>query len=812
MPLPVHTLRRVAAVLLLPALLFPGVGVAQIAPADPGKGTRGIRRIYENYDLRDAEPSELAATTALRASYRARALTSARAAALEAMSVKIADARASLAARIPTLQVEMNSAGRVPEVVGVAGAEQFLTPPATAEARESVARGFLTREAALYGLTAAEIAALVKFTDYANPAGNMSWVEFRQDLLGIPVFQGELRAGFAATGALARTTGNLVPGLDAAALDAKPTLSAAQGAAKAAATINVYADPAQLTVRWTEENGRRSVMSGGPFDGDTRAELVWFPVEPGVAVLAWSVTLWRPVYSYTVLVDANDGTLLWRKNITQHQTQPVTYSVYTSDSPAPLSPTNVLPGSGTQAPGVPRTSVTLIADDINASPLGWITDGNNTTLGNNVTAGVDLSAPNGVDANVTGSGTRVFDFAYSPPPLGADVPTGTAYRNGIVTNLFFWTNRYHDRLWQLGFTEPARNFQTTNTFGGVNRGGAANDAVSAEAQDSSGTNNANFSTPADGQPGRMQMYLFTFPSPQRDGSLDGDVFLHEMTHGTSNRLHNNGSGLTNTSSRGMGEGWSDFYARGILATADEDVNALYASGAYVTLNLPGIGTNNYYYGIRRFPYGIITNVGAAGAVRPGRPHNPLTLGSIDSRYWNAYTGAYQPGFPFGAGGGLGDIFDQMFGDMTGRRSQRGGSDLQTQVEIDLVEAFAGTKRQLRGADPGDVRRVQRQRQRGQVGGAEHVLDVPRPGQGAGAAGVLPGRARVPDLRRGGAGGEEPVQGVLGRRHGAAGADAVRDHPGRRGGGHAHPSGGRGRGRAERDPGGGFLCARGGARA
>ena len=57
------------------------------------------------------------------------------------------------------------------------------------------------------------------------------------------------------------------------------------------------------------------------------------------------------------------------------------------------------------------------------------------------------------------------------------------------------------------------------------------------------------------------------------------------------------------------------------------------------------------------------------------------------------------GFEFGGGaagaGGLGDIFDQMFGDfMGGRRGggrQRGGADIRAQVEIDLGEAFAGTK-------------------------------------------------------------------------------------------------------------------------
>ncbi len=62
-------------------------------------------------------------------------------------------------------------------------------------------------------------------------------------------------------------------------------------------------------------------------------------------------------------------------------------------------------------------------------------------------------------------------------------------------------------------------------------------------------------------------------------------------------------------------------------------------------------------------------------------------------------GPFGGGFDFAAGGGLGDIFDQMFGDfMGGRRGGRGpraGADLRQQVEISLEEAFTGTKVQLR---------------------------------------------------------------------------------------------------------------------
>ncbi len=51
------------------------------------------------------------------------------------------------------------------------------------------------------------------------------------------------------------------------------------------------------------------------------------------------------------------------------------------------------------------------------------------------------------------------------------------------------------------------------------------------------------------------------------------------------------------------------------------------------------------------------------------------------------------GFEF-TGGGLGDIFEQMFGDALGGRrggKARTGSDVRTQVEIDLAEAFTGVK-------------------------------------------------------------------------------------------------------------------------
>jgi molecular chaperone DnaJ len=63
-------------------------------------------------------------------------------------------------------------------------------------------------------------------------------------------------------------------------------------------------------------------------------------------------------------------------------------------------------------------------------------------------------------------------------------------------------------------------------------------------------------------------------------------------------------------------------------------------------------------------------------------------------------GGFNAGFDFAAGGGLGDIFDQMFGEFTGRRGgaggrTRAGSDIRQAVEIELAEAFTGTKADVR---------------------------------------------------------------------------------------------------------------------
>lgn len=582
-----------------------------------------------------------------------------------------------LRARVPSLKVEYNHDLRVPEVItpDVREEKSFLTN-AQAGRRSDILKSFLKENADLVGVAANQTDELTVFSDYTNPDGNLSFVELTQEIDGIPVFRGEVKAGFTKRGELVRIVNNLAPGLE------KGNVSSDFGDPSQAVRIaSDFADHQlrgfDLDLKQEQSSDIKTVFGGGDFA--TTAEKMYFPLEPGVAVPSWRVLLWQDDGAYYVIVDANSGDLLWRKNLTEHQTQAVTYNVYANpnaminvaDNPFPLTPGPITP-DGTQAGALARTLVTRIGNEapFTFNNLGWITDGNNTLDGNNVQAGLDRESPNNgtnpspndIDPNgvPSGSSNRVFDFPFNPGvPTGtattagdSPLPTGqspatcqavgtatapTDYQKAVTTQLFYITNAYHDEMYRLGFTEAARNFQQNN-FG---RGGVGNDRVSAQAQDCSGSNNANFTTPSDGGRPTMQMYLFTNPTPDFDGSLDADIVIHELTHGTSNRLHGNSAGLGGLDiSRAMGEGWSDFYGHAMLSEPADPINGVYPTGGYATYRLRGTNFSNYYYGIRRFPKAVMASTGGPN----NRPHNPLTFADLDPTKFNVGDGAFGPAF------------------------------------------------------------------------------------------------------------------------------------------------------------------------
>ncbi len=589
----------------------------------------------ENFDIRE-DKSDASAESLL----KFRQSVGKDAAAIADIKSEFVQGENDLRSKVPTLKIEYSTNLRSPQIItpDVWQADIARLSSPSSEKRSEILRNFIKQNSSLIGVSDAQADALRVSADYTNPNGYMSFAYLNQYINDIPVYRGEVRAGFTKSGEMIRVLSELAPGIDYGSVSTEfgEPLNAVR---KAFSYIN--AEPTKLDVQRNDAASTDLKVIFGNGDWATTAEKMYFPTEIGVARPSWRVLIWQPVNAFYVIVDAETGTMLSRENISADQTQPATYNVYTNsngyinsaENPAPLTPGPIDPTTGTQGTLLSsRTNVTRIGNEApnpGQNNLGWITDGANITDGNNVEAGIDRDGTNGVDAPLTGSPNRVFESPTWNPPPGSpgpgDEPLTTQAQRGAVIQMFYVMNLYHDVLYDLGFTEAARNFQNDN-FG---RGGVAADRVSAEGQDSSGTNNANFATPADGGRGRMQMFLWTGPTPDYDGTTDIDIVIHEVTHGTSTRLHN---GLGNQGGM-MGEGWSDWYAHTLLAQPSDPINGVYTTGGYATY-LVGAGfTGNYYYGIRKFPKAVIGFTGGPNRAACNNgpcPHNPLTFKHINS--------------------------------------------------------------------------------------------------------------------------------------------------------------------------------------
>ncbi len=526
-------------------------------------------------------------------------------------------------------------------------------PRAAAAADASgLVRGFLDEHRLLFGHGGERLEASRLVRDDTSPHSRLRTLVWQHEIAGIPVRGATVVGHIAHDRSLMGLTSTGLQTAAIAPVHLDPLITAAAALQAAAATIDVAI--ADLASSAPAGATRRQRLSAPGLHGLAHAWLTWLPRD-GALILCWEIryTPESDRLTRSALIDASDGTLI-RQRIatirdcfhdrrakaaaganpvakpaaaprlaTRAATLPIAAKAPTPSSGSPAaattialrcfawpneSPRPLLPGraassdAGNQPAEVARDLLTLTAIDATASPAGWVTA--NLLQGNNVDAYLDVNADDATDAGrPTGTGSPLtFDF-----PLDLTLaPSDANNRKAATVNLFYWCNFMHDRLYQVGFTETAGNFQADN-FG---RGGQGGDLVLAEAQDGSGSNNANFTPAPDGIPGRMQMYVFTAPTPDRDGDFDATIISHEYVHGLSTRLVGGGAGdLATDQAGGLGEGWSDFYAIALLSQAGDDVSGNYAVGSYVT--------QNHYAGVRQYPY--TTDLG----------RNPLTLANMN---------------------------------------------------------------------------------------------------------------------------------------------------------------------------------------
>lgn len=505
-----------------------------------------------NYDIRLAGRDEFDDAELDTPAGRQRAAGGANAA-LRARAAAVENFRAGLGARrARNLRAEVDEAGALKSFFLDGGA---LTGP-QADLPDDIARGFLRRQAALFGMSGAAVGELR--LENEDEGRGTTFLDYAQTVGGLKVFEGGVKVAVGRDGQVLNVRQGFV--LNGQRADPRPTLSEAEGIARAFEHAGrAVATPFAETRPRATPGGRATFANPlDPAYEDVLSELNVVRVRDE-ARLAWHVYAEvGPEEWYELLVDAHTGGLLLRHNLYAFEAQGTVF---------------------TEAPDKgARALVSFVGDTAVNTAAGWM-GASTVTTGNNVEAYLDTNADNAPDANNTAGLSNGHAFASNQNftfPFDTTVDPRTQ-RAAVVTNLFYYNNVMHDFSYGLGFTETARNFQADN----YGRGGAGADSVRAEAQDGSGTNNANFATPPDGSRPRMQQYLFTAPNPDRDSSVDGEVVFHEYGHGISNRLIGDGStALSGTQSGAMGEGWSDYWAT--------TLNGDGAVGEYSTGNPNGI--------------------------------------------------------------------------------------------------------------------------------------------------------------------------------------------------------------------------------
>ncbi len=424
---------------------------------------------------------------------------------------------------------------------GIAQAQQ--APPATALPT-------FAAKAKAQGLTAADVADVLVTNSYSDPSTGLTHTYLQQRVNGLVIFNATGAVHTDKTGKVLFTSQDFVAGAAALAPSATPALTPEQAVVAASVSLGLPRPVGLRTVVEARVADGLVFNNGGISEENIPVRLMYTRAN-GKLVLVWEVSIaqldqqhhWNARLDAQTgrLVDQNDYVVSEQTTFNQQmlkarasqQKAPAfaaaaTRSVLGTTAAASL---NVIPVPFESPALTPRVQVPLSSANPLYSPVGWqveqagvptgffadsyslASSGKFLTRGNNVAAYDDnstLTSANGNAGSSTnspdGGSALSFDFPFDQPKGPRD-PGNLA---AGITNLFYWNNMLHDVMMAHGFDEVSGNFQYKNLTVDAqgNKLGKDADFVRAESQDGSGRNNANFSTPADGTSGRMQMYLF----------------------------------------------------------------------------------------------------------------------------------------------------------------------------------------------------------------------------------------------------------------------------------------------------------------
>ncbi|HZG54304.1 MAG TPA: T9SS-dependent M36 family metallopeptidase [Pyrinomonadaceae bacterium] len=433
--------------------------------------------------------------------------------------------------------------GHRPESVSLQapGKIEPLTAPGNGQPLD-IALGFIKQSRQKFGLSEADVLDSKVTDQYTDRHNGVTHIYLRQQIEGIEVVGAEMSTNVAKDGKVINLNSSFIKELRAAAKGGNASLSPVQAVEAVTRHLGLTLTEPLETLETLSGAQRETTLSeGGVSSEPIRAKLVFQPVAENEVRLAWSVEVSEigGQHWWNISVDAATGEILagydyidhdnWGSNFAPDVARNKNFAARAAAtapraSLAAASTATVSDGSVYNVYALPLESPndgsnTLVWNpaDALASPFGWHDTNGATgaeytrTRGNNAHAYTDLDANNAADTGSDPDGGANLQFNYAfDPTKGPELN-----RPPAVVNLFYWNNIVHDVFYQYGFNEAAGNFQVNN----YGRGGAGNDYVQAEAQDGSGTNNANFGTPPDtgsttgsSRP-RMQMFVYTNPYP-----------------------------------------------------------------------------------------------------------------------------------------------------------------------------------------------------------------------------------------------------------------------------------------------------------
>ena len=402
----------------------------------------------------------------------------------------------------------------------------------------------------------------------ASTSNKLTFAYAQQYYLGLKVHNAIYSLCFNNKNVMVSSSGRFVEKINTKTTNATPSITALTAIGKAAAYLKLPI-PVSLNIVPDPKNTKTYIVytPAGIAKQNIVAELMWVTTDDGKTIkLAWNITIdvLHSADYMNVRVDALNGEIInadnstlyeknSKKNNAEQQIKKNTLQLQLNndhiDAVADAA-YRVIP-LPTEAPTFGPLAIVndpwLNAGAANpVAVFGWHSDGTNEynyTRGNNVFAYDDtanLNHPGHSDTSSTASPS----FTFTKTPDFTEQPHITNNMRAAVTNLFYVTNMMHDISYQYGFDEPSGNFQVNND----GRGGVGNDPLNAEAQDGSGTNNANMNTLPDGQSPRMQMYLWN-PAPlfltvNTPASIAGNYNAVQGAFSTNNLLNAPVTGTT----------------------------------------------------------------------------------------------------------------------------------------------------------------------------------------------------------------------------------------------------------------------------